>query len=262
MGDPQRASQYAADVFACLLEREKRFLPCPEYLDTQPHITGKMRAILIDWLVDVHMKYRMRLATLYLTVNIIDRYLSRCQVARKKLQLVGVVAMSIAGKYEEIDPPKIWEFAYITDHTYSNQEIVNMECTMLQALDYEVAAPTPASILDRLQRLNGCDAVHLSHAQYILELSLINHGMLQYPPSLLVCAALLLSNELLGRSPVWSAAMAHHTQRSLQSLQDCKEHLMKLQIAAKTATLQAVRRKYQLDMYHKVTDWVDVNCDL
>merc|ERR1712203_1035897 len=99
---------------------------------------------------------------------------------------------------------------------------------MLHALDYDIAAPTPASMLDRLQRLNGCDAMHLSLAQSLLELSLNDLRMLQHPPSVVVCSALLLSNELHIKFPVWSAAMAHHTQHSLQSLQVCKEHLREL----------------------------------
>merc|ERR1740139_699528 len=119
------------------------------------------------------MKYRLRSETLFLTVNIIDRYLSVRPVMRKKLQLLGVVAMMIAAKYEEIDPPRVHEFAYITDHTYSKKDIVNMECQVLMALEYQIAVPTPYHMLDRLQRANGCDAVHRCLAQYALELALL-----------------------------------------------------------------------------------------
>merc|ERR1719412_1442150 len=154
--------------------------------EKQTDINGKMRAILIDWLVEVHMKLRMRSETLFLTVNIIDRYLSVRPVLRKKLQLLGVVAMFIAAKYEEIDPPRVHEFAYLTDHTYSKKEIVTMECNVLAALEYQIAVPTVVHFLDRLQRVNGCDAVHKSLAQYALELSLLDLRSLRHPPSMLV----------------------------------------------------------------------------
>merc|ERR1740123_1567068 len=153
------------------------------------------------------MKFRMRTETLFLAVNIIDRYLSVRPVFRRSLQLVGVVAVFIAAKYEEIDPPKVNEFAYITDHTYSKKEIVAMECNVLAALDYNIAVPTPVHFLDRLQRVNCCDVVHRSLVQYALELSLLDVHSLQYPPSVLVSATLLMSNEFLGKQPAWPAAM-------------------------------------------------------
>jgi len=252
--DPQRASEYAADIFARLLDTESLFLPKPDYMEEQTDINGKMRAILIDWLVEVHMKYRLRPETLFLTVNIIDRYLSVRPVMRKKLQLLGVVAMFIAAKYEEIDPPKVHEFAYITDHTYSKKEIVSMECSVLVALNYQIAVPTPAHLMDRLQRANGCDAVHRSLAQYALELSLLDLRNLRHPPSLLVSAALLMSNEFLGRRTLWPASMAHHTRRSESSLRTCAADLRVVLETAKTASLQAVRRKYQLDLNHAVAN--------
>merc|ERR550532_1669268 len=206
---------------AHLFEDERVFLPKPDYMEHQADINGKMRAILIDWLVEVHMKYHLRPETLFLTVNIIDRYLSLKPVARKKLQLLGVVAMLIAAKFEEIDPPRVHEFSYITDNTYSKREILNMEAIVLVALEFQIAVPTPAHFLDRLQRANGCDGLHKQLAQYALELSLLDSRSLRYPPSLIVGASLLMSNEFLGRRSLWPTSMAHHSRRSESSLRTC-----------------------------------------
>lgn len=193
------------------------------------------------------MKYHLRPETLFLTGSIIDRYLSLRPVARKKLQLLGVVAMLIAAKFEEIDPPKVHEIAYITDHTYSKREILNMEAIVLVALDFQIAVPTPAHFLDRLHRANSCDGMQKQLAQYALELSLLDIRSLRYPPSLLVGASLLLSNAILGRTPVWPAAVAHCAGHTEASLWACAEELRGLMDAAENATLQAVRRKYQLE---------------
>jgi len=86
-----------------------------------------MREILVDWLVEVHLKFKLLQETLYLTVNIIDRFLEKENVMRNKLQLVGVTAMLIASKYEEIYPPIVTDFVYITDNAYSKKEILEME---------------------------------------------------------------------------------------------------------------------------------------
>lgn len=245
--DSQKVGEYAADIFARSLEKEAHFLAKPDYMEGQGDINGKMRAILIDWLVEVHMKYHLRPETLFLTVNIIDRYLSFKPVVRKKLQLLGVVAMLIAAKFEEIDPPRVHEFAYITDNTYSKREILSMEAQVLVTLGFQIAVPTAVHFLDRLQRANSCNGMHRSLAQYALELSLLDLRSLRYPPSVLVCASLLLSNAILGQKPFWPTALAHCTRRSEAPLLACAEELRGLMEAAKTANLQAVRRKFLLE---------------
>ena len=93
-----------------------------------------MREILVDWLVEVHLKFKLLPETLYLTVNIIDRFLEKQNVMRNKLQLVGVTAMLIASKYEEIYPPIVTDFVYITDNAYSKKEILEMEEQILVSL--------------------------------------------------------------------------------------------------------------------------------
>ena len=78
-----------------------------QYMDRQEDITARMRAILIDWLVEVHLKFKLEPPTLYLMVHLIDQYCTHNQVQRSKLQLVGITALLIACKYEEIYPPEV-----------------------------------------------------------------------------------------------------------------------------------------------------------
>ena len=84
----------------------------------QDDVTERMRAILIDWLVEVHLKFKGLPQTQFQTVNIIDRFLMQRHISRKKLQLQGISAMQIACKFEEIYPPEISDFVYITDNVY------------------------------------------------------------------------------------------------------------------------------------------------
>merc|ERR1719277_306800 len=211
-----------------------------------------MRAILVDWLVDVHKKYRMRPETLFLSVNIIDRYLSLKQVARKRLQLLGVVAMQIAAKFEEIHPPKVSDFAYITDHTYTEREIHNMEATVLNALDFQIAVPTPAHFIGHMQQATTSDGVQRALAQYALELSLLDIRSLRYRSSVLVGGSLVLSNAILGKPPC-TEALVDLTGQSESSLLACAEELRGLMEAARTANLRGVRRKYQSEQRFAVS---------
>jgi len=249
--DPQRANEYADDIFDLLLTKESHFLLEPDYMEVQADINAHLRARLIDWLVSVHSWCRLRPKTLFLTVNIIDRYLSAQEVTWERLQLIGIVAVFIAAKCEEVMPPPkardlACDLAYMTCHAYSKTEIVTMELNVLVTLKFEIAAPTPVDFLARLQRANGCDVGQRLLVHYILELSLLDVRNVRFPPSLLVSAALLVINESLGRRPTWPAAMAHLSCYSESSLQACAAGLRVRLHEARTTPFQASRRKYQL----------------
>ena len=89
----------------------------------QPDVSNGMRAILIDWLVEVAEEFRLDPQTLYLTISTVDRFLSCMSVMRSKLQLVGTACMYLASKFEEIYPPELAEFSFITDDTYSKIQV-------------------------------------------------------------------------------------------------------------------------------------------
>ena len=116
-----------------------------------------MRAILIDWLVEVHLKFKLMPETLFLTHNLIDRFLSKKVVTRKNLQLVGVTAMLLASKYEEIWAPEVRDFVYISDKAYSREQILDMEKQMLNTLGFHLTVPTPYQFLSRFYKAAGAD---------------------------------------------------------------------------------------------------------
>jgi len=240
----QGVAEYIPDIFNHLFNEEAAFMPRPTYMESQVDINAKMRAILIDWLVEVHMKYKLRLETLFLTINLIDRYLMRVPVIRKRLQLIGVVAMFVACKFEEIEPPRIQDFVYITDNAYSKEDIISMECTLLATLGFKIVAPTPAHLLHRFLTANRCDDRHRQLVQYILELALLDLQMVRHSPSHLVASALLLSNELLGRRLLWPPPMVSQTGHSEHTLRACAEELRALLDAAPHYFLQAIRKKF------------------
>uniref|UniRef100_A0A453EIM5 Cyclin-like domain-containing protein n=1 Tax=Aegilops tauschii subsp. strangulata TaxID=200361 RepID=A0A453EIM5_AEGTS len=127
--------------------------PSTDFLETiQKDVNPSMRAILIDWLVEVAEEYRLVPDTLYLTVNYIDRYLSGNEINRQRLQLLGVACMLIAAKYEEICAPQVEEFCYITDNTYFKDEVLDMEASVLNYLKFEMTAPTAKCFLRRFVR--------------------------------------------------------------------------------------------------------------
>lgn len=118
--------------------------PIPDYVDkVQSKITSQMRAVLIDWLIEVSDEFKLVTETLYLAIAYIDRFLSRHPINNSDFQLLGVTCMCIASKYEEIHPPHMERFSYITDHVCSVEDINDAEAEVLQGLDFRLASPTP-----------------------------------------------------------------------------------------------------------------------
>lgn len=122
-GEPICAMPYVKVMYEHFREKEKTSRPSAFYLDVQPELSDIMRAILVDWLAEVHLKFRLVPETLYLTINIVDRYLSRATVSKKNLQLIGVTSLMIAAKYEEIYPMGLDDLVYICDSAYNRSDV-------------------------------------------------------------------------------------------------------------------------------------------
>merc|ERR1719287_70227 len=133
----------------------------------QEDLTEKMRAILVDWLVEVHWKFKLTSETLFATVHLLDTFLSRKQVKRVKLQLVGVTCMLLAAKHEEIYPPEIKDFVHVTDRAYSREDILEQEVSILNTLQFQLTSPSPLQFLNRFLKLMGpVSSEHQYLAQY------------------------------------------------------------------------------------------------
>ena len=182
--DPQQVSEYAEECYQQMAGTEKAFTAVYGFMQTrQTDINEKMRAILVDWLIEVHFKFKLLPETLFLSVNLIDRYLEKCDVLRTKLQLVGVSAMLIACKYEEIYAPEVRDFVYITDKAYTKEEILEMENLMLSALDFNITAPSSLRFQERYAKIAKVNTKQFSLARYLIELPLIEYRMLKHTPS-------------------------------------------------------------------------------
>lgn len=151
-----------------------------------------MRTTLIDWLLQVHLRYHMLPETLFIAVNIVDRFLSNRVVSLIKLQLVGVTAMFVAAKYEEIMAPSVEEFVYMTENGYTRDEILKGERIILQSLDFSISNYcTPYSWIRRISRADDFDIQTRTLSKFLIELTLLDHRFLRCRPSMIaaVCAS-------------------------------------------------------------------------
>lgn len=209
LDDPLMAAEYVVGIFEYLKDLELETMPNPEYIEHQPDLEWKMRGILVDWLIEVHTRFRLLPETLFLAVNIIDRFLSAEVVALNRLQLVGVTAMFIASKYEEVLSPHVANFSHISDKTFTDEEILDAERHVLATLDYNMSYPNPMNFLRRISKADNYDIQTRTLGKYLMEISLLDHRFMEYRQSHIAAAAMYLSRLILERGP-WDTTLAHY----------------------------------------------------
>lgn len=262
--DPLQASDLACTIFAYHKRTEGLYRPLPTYMNRQQDINDKMRAILVDWLVEVHLKFKLMPETLFLTANLIDRFLEIKGVTRKNLQLVGVTAMLIASKYEEIWAPELHDFVYISDRAYRKDQILAMEKVMLNSLKFNLTVPTPYNFLSRFLKAAGAsrDKQVQLLASYLTELALPDYSMLRHSYSEIAAAAVFVANRCLNREPAFPRSLQRHCGFTAEKLMPAATALTILQARAPNSSLPAVFKKYSQAKFHEVAKLPGLSADM
>ncbi|XP_059351894.1 LOW QUALITY PROTEIN: G patch domain-containing protein 1-like [Daphnia carinata] len=248
--NPQLVSYYAKDIYSYLRQLEKSYLIGAQYMDSDGYmIRPTMRTILVDWLVDVHGRFKMLQETLYLSISVMDSFLQvDSTINRRELQLVGLTAMLIAAKFEETWAPEINDFVYMSDKAYTAKDVLAMECRMLQKLDFRMGRPLPLHFLRRntqaaSQILDQVDVLHHTLSKYLMELTLPEYSFCHYLPSQLAAAALCLSLRILDENDtesteLWNHSMVYYSGYTYESLEPLMEKLCGLIAAADVSKFQ------------------------
>ncbi|XP_056240246.1 G2/mitotic-specific cyclin-B2 [Seriola aureovittata] len=241
---PQLCSEYVKEIYKYLHVLEVQQSVRANYMQGY-EITDRMRALLIDWLVQVHSRFQLLQETLYLTVAILDRFLQVQPVSRRKLQLVGVTAMLVACKYEEMYAPEVGDFAYITDNAFTKSQILQMEQLVLETLKFQLGRPLPLHFLRRASKVGNSDVERHTLAKYLMELTLLDYDMVHYRPSEIAAASLCLSQLLLEGLP-WSPTQQHYSTYDEAHLKPIMQHIAKnvVNVTEGKTKFLAVKNKY------------------
>lgn len=250
--DPLCATSYVQEMYEHFREKEEATSVRPNYMANQTYINERMRSILVDWLVEVHLKFKLVPETLYLTVNLIDRYLDRAEVTRPKLQLVGVTALLIASKYEEIYPPELRDLVYICDRAYSRNEILEMEEIILKKLEYKITIPSAHAFLVRYLKAAHADKRIVQLSCFILDATLQSYNMLEYLPSQLAAAAVFTARRTVGRN-AWSPTLLKYASYTEEEITPIARAVL-LAKASSSPELRAVNKKYTSSRYGGVAN--------
>lgn len=176
-------------------------MPKPNYMINQKELDWPMRSILIDWLTELHWKLKLLPETLFLSVNIIDRFLSCRAVAVQKLQLVGLAATLLASKYEEVIAPSINNLIFLSDNSYDAKSLLEAERYVLQILGFSLGFPSPMSYLRRISKADNYDIRTRTLGKYLMEVALLDANFVACPPSLLAAVAIYAARLMLKCGP-------------------------------------------------------------
>jgi len=251
--NPLLCTEYVEALYETFGEQEKEVAVDPNYIaKTQTHVTEKMRTILVDWMVEVHIKYKQVPETLYLTVQLIDRYLQLKSVRRSKLQLVGVACLLLASKYEEIYPPEVRDLVHVTDHAYTKTDIIDAESDVANALEFHLTVPTVHTFLCRYLKAAHADRSMVQMACYLAERGLQEYSMVGFKPSEVAAACILVARKSLNRQSPWSPTLLKYTHLDECDMQPCVLAMQAFFATSEGSQQQAVYRKYSATKYGAV----------
>jgi len=268
--DPQLVVDYVNEIYEYMRIMEKTQSVKKAYLDGKiGAILPKMRSVLVEWLVEVHQQFSLLQETLYFSVAILDRYMQvSCQnVPRKSLQLVGVTAMFIAAKYEEMYAPEIGDFVYITDNAYSQAQIREMEIKIMSVLGFDMGRPLPLHFLRRNSKAGQVDATAHTMAKYVMELTLLEYGFCHVLPSEIAAVALAFSLKALDiddkpLSELWTSTLQYYSQYSVEdfavTLQQVAQMVLNTTRAPEKSKLLAIRKKYANKKFGKIAEYPEL----
>ncbi|XP_059830434.1 G2/mitotic-specific cyclin-B1 [Hypanus sabinus] len=260
--NPMLCSNYVKDIYKYLRQLEIEQPVRPKYLEGK-EITGNMRAILIDWLVQVHRKFQLLQETLYMTVSIIDRFLQDNPVTKNNLQLVGVTAMLVASKYEEMYPPEIGDFVYVTDNTYTTAAIREMERRILQKLNFSLGRPLPLHFLRRASKVAEVSSELHTLAKYLMELTIVDYEMMHYLPSQIAAGAFCLAQKVLNAGE-WTPLLEYYMTYKEHDLVSVMEHIAKnvVKVNQSLTKYMTIKNKYASNKLLKISTIPQLKSDV
>ena len=255
------AGEYLNEIYTNLLidEKELGLKPKLGYMNVQRDINEQMRAILIDWLIEVHYRFRLRSETLFQTVWIIDTYLSLNQITRAKLQLLGIASLLISCKSQEIYYPPLKEFIDITDGAYVKSELLEMENYVLKVLNFNIVSPTSNDFYNIIAKAFNFDKKQFYLGKYFLESALIDYQMIRYSSSVLAVSCAYIVMKFFGISN-YKTLYSNDVVKENCPQKIIKEAAREICYLVKNlsqSTLKAVKDKYSLSQFLNVAQYCE-----
>jgi len=262
---PKLAWADSDELWEIMLQKDRDYKRDSLYIRKHPSLQPRMRAVLLDWLIEVCEVYRLHRETFHLAVDFVDRYLStQRNIPKTRLQLVGITALFVAAKIEEIYPPKLAEFSYVTDGACRDEEILQQEILLLQALNWHLSPVTPVcwltvylqianrqllksrkSQVDHLFDMPQFSAIHLVRVSELIDLCCLDTGYLQFSYSIIAASCLY---------HVWGKDVTEITGHKFEELFPCIQWLAPFSKVVQSQPIKPIKHfdKIPVDDAHNI----------
>ncbi|KAJ3165028.1 G2/mitotic-specific cyclin [Irineochytrium annulatum] len=241
MRDPDMVGEYADEIYAYLRHQELVTMVDPFYMDAQGAHGWDMRCKLVNYVAEIHEVLKMKPETLFLAINLLDRFCAQRRVSLEKYQLAGLTAFFVACKYEEVRAVRVEVIVHFGAGKYSKEEVLRAERYMLGVLKFVTGCVTPLECVRRMSTVDSGDPRPRILASFLAEVTMTDHQFLACPPSLIGAACMYLARGMLRTLEIWGKEQARLSGYRLRDVLDTKNALW-----------QTLRSEYCYDkIFHK-----------
>ena len=256
------SGEYANEIYVNLLNEEKNLniKPMYGYMKKQPQINEKMRAILIDWIIDLHFKFNLKSQSLYISIIIIDTFLSKRVIARNEFQLLGLTALIIACKTEEVQCPQMKDLIDLTDGACNKESLIKMESDILVLLNYNVCVPTPVDFYGILAKGFKFNSLQTNLGKYFMEYALYDYNMIKYPPSVIAASCCYFVMKFSGiddYKKLYSNSFVNDECPQKVIKEATRELCFLVKNLRNNEEFKILREKYSLEKYDRVSEYLN-----
>lgn len=252
------AGEYLEEIYLNLLLEEKNSIVKPKfgYMSNQTEINEQMRAILVDWIIEVHFQFNLKQETLFMTIWILDSYLSSYNIARKSLQLLGITCLLISCKSHEIYFPSHSKFIEVTDGAYKLEEMLKMENEILKNLNFNILSPNSNDFYNILSKFFNLNKKQYYLGKYFIESSLLDYKMIQYPQSVIAVACIYFVMKYFGLNgyQILYNKYVVNAPCPEDAIKDSAKEIYSLVENLSNSRLNNVKNKYGLTQFESVSE--------
>ncbi|KAF9765022.1 G2/mitotic-specific cyclin cdc13 [Nosema granulosis] len=206
--------RYSKKVFEYFVSLDK------PYVYSSGTISWEARSELVDWIIGIHHRLELSNETLFLSIALIDRFLMARDIPPSKLQLVGITALAIACKFEEVVCPTLQNLIILAENRMSEEDIKKAEKYMLHTLNYDILFSCPLNFLRKCSKSNNYERKSRNIAKYLLELSTLFESLNSYSSSIKAATAMYLARKITQQDQCKNL-FALYSEHTNEDIKDC-----------------------------------------
>ena len=231
--------------------------PIYGYMASQSDINIKMRAILVDWLIEMHDKFNFKSQTLYQTIWLIDTYLSLKYIKRSNFQLLGLGCMYISCKFNEIFYPILKDCIEISDGAYTKEDLLNIEKDILKTINYNVLPPSKEDFYNIIAKAFEFGDKQYYLGKFFMENSLIDYNMIKYPSSVIAvaCSYIVMKFFKIENYKKLYSTRIIYDKCPQKIIKDSARELCFLVKNLNNSEFKAIKKKYSSDKFFNVAQY-------